>query len=350
MILMDDLLKGVCSSLVKQLFGESANVGSQPGWRRGTLQTEIIQWRLRLKTRIKWLCVLLLSLTACTAVQFNVPAVTEGQGVQLPGKIVWHDLLTDTPKETEAFYTGLFGWQFEPLAGANYQLIRHHGKLIGGMIDQNRLPTEADVSQWVVVLAVSDIEQAVRELAAAGGHVFTPPTSLGDRGDIAVVADAQGAVLALLQTGSGEPADDDGPAATGDFLWDELWAEDISAAADFYSRLAPYEAEALTLGDATTGSPYRLLKTNDQVRAGIRDNPVDGLDTMWVSYLRVADAASLQDILSRVDALGGKILVPATPRPGGGEVALIAGPSGAGIALQTWSDEQKIATTAEKQL
>ena len=63
---------------------------------------------------------------------------------------------------------------------------------------------------------------------------------------------------------------------------------------------------------------------------------------MWVSYLRVMDAAQLNAILARVEPLGGNILVPATERPGGGVVAVIAGPSGAGIALQTWDENQTI--------
>ena len=61
--------------------------------------------------------------------------------------------------------------------------------------------------------------------------------------------------------------------------------------------------------------------------------PLDGLDPVWVSYIRVESPAA---ITSRVAELGGRVIVEAGPRPAGGEVAFIAGPSGAGIALQTW--------------
>jgi predicted enzyme related to lactoylglutathione lyase len=93
---------------------------------------------------------------------------------------------------------------------------------------------------------------------------------------------------------------------------------------------------------------YRVLKTNDRPRAGIRPNPVEDLQPMWVSYLRVADLAELDRILEEVEPLGGRILVPATKRPGGGVVAVIAGPSGAGIALQTWADDQTIEKLLEE--
>ena len=59
---------------------------------------------------------------------------------------------------------------------------------------------------------------------------------------------------------------------------------------------------------------------------------------MWVSYLRIADKSALQAVLGKVESLGGSILVPMLERPHGGFMAIIAGPSGAGIALQTWDE------------
>jgi hypothetical protein len=54
---------------------------------------------------------------------------------------------------------------------------------------------------------------------------------------------------------------------------------------------------------------------------------------VWVSYLRVESPAA---ITARVAELGGRVIIEAGPRAIGGEVAFVAGPSGAGIALQTW--------------
>lgn len=284
------------------------------------------------------LCGLSLLLAACATTRFDLPPVAGADSSDtLPGKIIWHDLLSDTPQLTEAFYAGLFGWEFEPLGviGANYTLIRHRGKLIGGMVDQNRLPTDADISQWVVVMAVADVAAATESLSRAGGTVFTAPTSLGERGTISVVADPQGAVLALLQTGGLDPADEDQRIADGGFLWNELWAHDAAGAADFYQTLAPYDLEQHALAGEDSGS-YRVLSSQGRARAGIRETPVPEMPPMWVTYLRVADLASMEDILARTTALGGTVLVPVTARPLGGHVAVIADPSGAGIALQTW--------------
>jgi hypothetical protein len=294
--------------------------------------------------RLTPLLILILVLGACAS-QFSVPPVTRSAtGEHLPGKIIWHDLLSDTPVRTEVFYSELFGWEFEALAdkSINYTLIRHNGKLIGGMVDQNRLPNKKDISQWVVGLSVADIEAATAALRGAGGTVFTPPTSLGDRGHIAVVADQQGAVLALLQTRAGDPPDHAQTPSQGEFLWDELWAEDVAGSVHFYGQLAQYSVLEETLGTQASPVEYHVLKSRGRARAGIRSNPVEDLMPMWVSYLRISDAAELDAILAQVEPLGGNILVPATERPGGGVVAVIAGPSGAGIALQTWDENQTI--------
>ncbi len=285
-------------------------------------------------------------LTACSTTGVNIPAL-EGTlaGERLPGKIIWHELITDTPDETQRFYTELFGWEFEPLTNKNinYFLIRHNGKAIGGMIDQTRLPTKADISQWVALFSVADIAKAAQQVAASGGTVFTPPTSLGNRGEIAVVADPQGALFALLQTTNGDPVDSVELSSAGDFFWHELWTGEIDSAVAFYSKLAPYQIERKTLSSEGENINYVVMNTQQHKRGGIRANPFEGLPPIWVNYLKITDEAELDRILEKVESLGGEILVPAVPRPNGGTVAMISGPSGAGIALQTWKDEESVA-------
>lgn len=273
----------------------------------------------------------------CASLSVNMPAVTDDPTqARLPGKIIWHDLLTDAPKASKRFYGELFGWEFQELGidlgffrTINYTLIRHNGELIGGMIDQSRLDSEADISQWVVLVSVADIDQATEALEAAGGNVFTPPTDLADRGRIAVVADAQGALFAMLETKDGDPLDKE--PVNGGFLWDEIWSANIDDTTDFYKSIIDYDVEDRSVG---AESAYRFLNTEGMPRAGILANPVEGLKPLWVTYIKVEDPAA---ITARVEELGGQILLEAQERDLGGQVALIAGPSGAGIALQSWS-------------
>ena len=118
------------------------------------------------------------------------------------------------------------------------------------------------------------------------------------------------------------------------FLWDELWTTDVDNASAFYNKVAGLTADNVDIDpDKSVTTPYSLLKTGDTPRVGIMPNPLDGLDPVWVSYIRVESPAA---ITARVAELGGRVIVEAAPRQIGGEAAFVAGPSGAGIALQTW--------------
>lgn len=292
----------------------------------------------KVKLLIATSCALLL--VACATTNVNLPSITDTPtGERLPGKIVWHDLLTNDPAASKRFYGELFGWQFESVgsfAGMSsdtaYTLIRHNGRLIGGMIDTVALNNRTDISQWVVVMSVEDVDVAAQSFTDNGGSVLTPPRDLQRRGRIAIVQDPAGALLALLQTKDGDPVDQQ--PELGDFLWNELWTVDVDGASKFYSDAAGFEtADWDTDGDEESPANYRILKQGDKPRAGILANPFEDLDPVWVSYLRVESPAA---ITARVEELGGKVIVEARPRALGGEVAFIAGPSEAGIALQTW--------------
>lgn len=274
----------------------------------------------------------LLLLAACATQSINLPSITSAPtGERLPGKIIWRDLLTSDPSASQRFYAELFGWEFER-SGPAYTLIRHNGALIGGMVDTVALNNRRDISQWVALMSVEDIDAAVARFEVAGGEVIATPTDVGPRGTLAVVRDAEGALLGLLKTTDGDPADR--KPAIGDFLWEELWTTDVDRATAFYEAVGGLQATDWNSdADQDSGASYRVLRSADTPRIGIMPNPVDGLDPVWVSYLRVESPSA---IAARVADLGGHVLAEAQPRPLGGEVAVIAGPSGAGIALQTW--------------
>jgi predicted enzyme related to lactoylglutathione lyase len=294
----------------------------------------------------------MLSLSACAVTGLDLPPITATPASErFPGKIVWHDLLTSDPAASQAFYGELFGWEFEAVGQASglaedsaYTLIRHNGALIGGMIDTVALNGRDDISQWVALMSVANIDARVEEVQANGGTVISKPVDLRSRGRVAIIRDREGALIGLLQTRDGDPADR--APEVGDFLWDELWTTDVDAASAFYSSLSGLDISTQGLNEgARLPATYRLLKRGDVPRFGIMVNPLEGLDPVWVSYLRVEDP---KNIVARVAALGGRVIVDARPRPAGGEVAFVAGPSGAGIALQTWPPDQPRAEGASR--
>lgn len=283
------------------------------------------------------------TLAACTTLSIDLPAISEEPtGVRDPGRVVWHDLLTTTPEESRRFYGELFGWTFEDPGiavgfggGDAYRLIRHEGRLIGGMVDARTLNRDENVSQWITVISVADIAAATRAVEAAGGEVLTPPVDLPTRGSVGVYADSSGAIFALVEARDGDPPAYE--ARHNDFLWNELWTRDVGAAAAFYGRVVGLDHETRDIGEAGDAAEYHLLVREGSARAGIMSHPFPQARPVWANYLRVEDPAA---IAARAEALGGRIAIPARERSTGGVAALILGPSGAGIALQTWPPEE----------
>jgi hypothetical protein len=281
--------------------------------------------------------VLLVGMVGCAATGIGLPAVTDAPtGRHDTGRIIWHDLISNKPAESRRFYEQLFGWEFEPVGGLfnlgsddTYSLIRHNGRLIGGMVNQASLKNgDKDISQWVVLMSVDDVDAAAARFEGEGGTILTPPTDVADRGRMAIAVDPQGALMALVETRDGDP-----PAAQpayGDFLWNELWTSDVPASVDFYTNLVAFDQRTV---EVSQDRSYQVMSRGSQPTVGIMAQPFPQERPVWVTYVRVEDPAA---ITARVEALGGKVYVPAQKRPLGGEVALIADPSGAGIALQTW--------------
>lgn len=286
----------------------------------------------------------LVILSACSGTSLDLPPITgEATGQRHPGKFIWHDLISDKPAASRAFYSELLDWSFRrlPLATADYWVISHAGVPIGGMVDQVSLATDQDVSQWISLVSVEDSAQTRDRVLAAGGSVLREPVSLGKRGTIAVYNDAQGGIFASLQTTEGDPLDRETLAPQGSFFWHELWTRDVSRAATFYASLNDLEVELPSGIEGDSEVEYRVLRGDGQPRAGIRSLPLEDMPTLWMPYLRTADRESLQALLARVPDLGGEVLVPATARPAGGFVAVIAGPSGAPVALQSWDESMR---------
>ena len=255
----------------------------------------------------------------------TVPPIASG-GQHLPGKVVWHDLVTADMAGVQKFYGGVFGWQFEPVTDG-YVLVRNGDHVIGGIA---ALDSVAAGSQWVAQLSVTDIAASAEKVRASGGTVLLGPFDLRGRGQVAVVKDPQAAIFGMIQTVDGDPAD--AVPKDGDFLWHELWVDDPRAASKFYFPLfafAPGMAEI-------NGKPYVYLKTAGKARAGLVQKPDPNIGNAWVSYVRVADVDA---VVARVPQYGGRVLFAPSPDVRKGSVAVIADPGGAGLLVQEWPIE-----------
>ncbi len=273
-----------------------------------------------------------LLLSACASNDLSLPPVTqEADTSHRFGVFVWHELLTTDPDAAKRFYGGLFGWTFEDVPAADgetYTVIYHGDRPVGGIVDARSFGTTDNVSQWVPVLSISDVDAAAASTSAAGGRVFSGPVDVEGRGRIAVLGDPQGGVITVLRSATGDPRTDD--LSPGGFVWNEFWSEDPAGALAFYSRLGGYNTER---SEVRAGRVYYNLAHATVAAAGVLETPVEGIGAGWVAYVGVRD---VDESVARVEALGGKVIIDTVEMVGNSDAAGIVDPSGAGLMLQTW--------------
>jgi uncharacterized protein len=119
-----------------------------------------------------------------------------------PLRTWWHELNTWEPDAARAFYGRTLGWEFERVAlpdAAEYWIARKEGKPVGGVFALSEPDYAGIPSHWMTYMAVADIGQAERATAFAGGEIMRPATHIPGVGKLAVVTDAAGAMIGLIE-------------------------------------------------------------------------------------------------------------------------------------------------------
>jgi hypothetical protein len=252
------------------------------------------------------------------------------------GKVVWADLITPDLESAKRFYAALFGWTFRDVVAGDKKFVVAllDGSPVAGLVQQPLPTDDRRRPAWLTFIAVRDVDDADRTALAHGGKVLSPPHDYPERGRQAILADPQGAVFAVLQSGSGDPPDVLVP--PGDWIWSSLITPDPNAGAAFYQTLFGYEVFELPSDD---GREHLLLAADGYARATANSPPANApnLHSHWLNFVRVVNAG---DASRKAVALGGRVLVEPHPDRHGEMVAVIADPSGAPFGLLEWSDSE----------
>ena len=131
------------------------------------------------------------------------------------------------------------------------------------------------IIQWTLKL-----DRVLTEAAAAGGKTVLKPFDMPNRGRIAAFKDpGQGATFGVVQSGHGDP--EDRMADINEWLWNEVWTDDVPAAVAFYQRVGGYRLTEKTVGDTF----YRFLERDGQPRVGLLDTPSPRIGNTWAAYI-----------------------------------------------------------------
>jgi predicted enzyme related to lactoylglutathione lyase len=273
----------------------------------------------------------LLLVAACAPSAATLPAITpEPAGPHMPGKFVWRDLITTDLPTAQRFYADLFGWEYLNSGMDGYVTAVLDGRLVAGLAAADQVRGDVNVSQWISSVSVFSVEETARRAREFGAVIHREPQDAGERGRVAVVSDPQGALFAVVRTPGGDPPDRE--PAFNEWLWTELWTDDLDASVEFYGRILGYTRATLEAQVLSRG--YVAFERDGAPRAGLIQYEVEGVRPNWVAYVRVED---VEVTARRAEELGGRVLIPPQDELREGTVALIADPTGAALAIQEWT-------------
>jgi predicted enzyme related to lactoylglutathione lyase len=256
-----------------------------------------------------------------------LPPVTTQAGPITPGRVVWHDLVTQDLDGAKRFYGGLFGWTFRDfeVKEGSYALASLDGRPVAGILRPER--RAVNVSQWLSYFSVEDVDAAAAAGRAAGGTVAVPPRDLAGKGRAALLMDPQGAPVAVARLRHGDPPP--APPPVNGWLWVDLWTPAPDAATSFYRGLLGLEARTVEFG----GAPYTVLGRGEKAYAGLIRIPQPEIRPNWLPIVRVQDVRAAA---ANAVALGGRVLLAPSAAIRDGKAAIVADPSGGAVAIHEW--------------
>jgi predicted enzyme related to lactoylglutathione lyase len=298
----------------------------------------------RLKPSVRYLvrqslCATLLCAAAAVVNAAPGPAVVlppltqPASGEHHVGKVIWADLVTPDLDAAKRFYGALFGWSFRDVPGdSKYSLVLLDDEPLGGIFQKALPPGQSAQPAWLTFLGVRDVNAARAIALQHGGTVLVKPHDYPQRGRQAILSDPDGAVFAVLAANGGDPSDY--LAEPGQWIWSSLLVKDPEQELAFYKSLFGYDV----YNAAEEGDPqHYILSADGYARVGLNALPADSMrrHPHWLNFVRVTDAA---DSARKVVELGGRVLVEPRVDRHGGQLAVLADPSGAIFGVMEWSD------------
>jgi uncharacterized protein len=166
----------------------------------------------------------------------------------IPGVPCWVDTSQPDPQAAVAFYSGLFGWEFEdvmpPQSEGRYFIARLGG---GDVAAVGSIPAGAPpMALWNTYVWVESADQTASKVLDAGGKPLMDPFDVMDAGRMAVFADPEGAAFCVWEAKAHKGAQIVNEA--GSLNFNGLNTRDVEGAKSFYGSVFGWQALALEGG------------------------------------------------------------------------------------------------------
>jgi predicted enzyme related to lactoylglutathione lyase len=290
----------------------------------------------RIDLSIRALVIVVLLLAAGCAAVPRWPAISDPPtGVLTSGRWVWVELFTEDVAAAKVFYGEIFGWKFERVGRGDdaYTLIHAGDRRIAGIVHYKKPKVGDRAGRWLGLMSVPDVSRAVAQAVDGLGEVILGPKGLEGRGEVALLADPEGALFGVIRSDTGDPPDSFPPINT--WLWMELWAKNASRMAEFYRGIGAYKV----MCQESSGDRTELyLVANGYPRGGIIELQSEDVPSAWLPYVRVKD---LKETLARVKRAGGRVMIEPSPDIRSGKVAVFIDSLGAAVGVAEWPEKGK---------
>ena len=121
------------------------------------------------------------------------------QSMKQHGVFSWNELVTSDVPAAKAFYREALGWELRDLhnGGMDYTIASQGEREVAGIMT---LPKDAPgmPPAWGSYVTVDNVDARAARIEQLGGKVLVAPRDIPTVGRFAVIADPQGAMLALI--------------------------------------------------------------------------------------------------------------------------------------------------------
>jgi predicted enzyme related to lactoylglutathione lyase len=248
------------------------------------------------------------------------------------GRFVWYELMTTDPKAAIAFYDHVVGWKTqvfgEPVGGQEpYTMwVGSQGPLGGVMTLPEPAKKMGAPPHWMSNVTVADVDATVAKAKRMDAKVLVEAMDIPTVGRVAVIADPQGASIAVFHPA--QPMAQHDVTKQGAFTWNELITSDAAKALHFYGEIFGWKKQAEH--DMGPMGKYLLYGQHDKTYGGMFT--MTAMPPAWLYYIQVDD---LDASLARAKDRGARVANGPMEVPGGTRIVQLFDPQGAAFALHS---------------